>query len=147
MTTTEKIAALLSLTKRLTGMLEDPHPGLSTWHNAVGSLLTEIAEQAPPSRKAFAEARAAMRAATTTQPGTKCDADLYENGRTVCLLHGCSTAIEAVVVRVRESLGVPLDWHFIGGRANVLTAAATPPEMDAKIREHINAALPVWLGA
>ena len=143
MTTVEKAEKLLSLSKRLTGMLEDPHPGLSTWHNAVSSLLIEIASYAPPPLPA----PMIVRAATTTQPGTKCDADLYENGRTVCLLHGCSTAIEAVVVRVREQLGVPLDWHFIGGRANVLTAAATPPEMDAKIREHIKSALPVWLGA
>lgn len=83
----------------------------------------------------------------STQPTTKCDADLYEYGKTVCVLAGTSTAIEAVVVRVREQLGVPLDWHYVGGRANVLTSPSIEPEMEHKIREHIKLALPVWISA
>jgi len=79
----------------------------------------------------------------TTQPNNKCDQDTYENGRTVCVLAGASTAIEAVVVRAREELQVSLDWHYSGGRANVLTTA--PPELDGRIRERIRCAMPVWL--
>lgn len=80
----------------------------------------------------------------TTQPNTKCDPNLVAHGRSVCVLSGTSTAIEAVVVRVREQLEIPLDWHYFGGRANVLTAQATPPEMDEKIRQHVRMALPRW---
>ncbi len=57
----------------------------------------------------------------TTQPSTKCDRDLYESGHVVCIGHGPSTAIEAIVVRVRETLGIRLDWHYAGGRCVVLT--------------------------
>ena len=78
----------------------------------------------------------------TTQPNTKCDPDLYENGRTVCVLAGTSTVIEALIVRVREELEIELDWYYLGGRANVLTSA--PPDRDDKIREHIQSAMPIW---
>lgn len=79
----------------------------------------------------------------TTQPTTKCDPAIYESGHMVCVLAGASTAIEAIVVRVREELGVPLDWHYAGGRALVLTTA--PPERDAEILSAIKMAMPVWV--
>ena len=79
----------------------------------------------------------------TTQPTTKCDPIVYERGRTVCILAGTSTAIEAIVVRVREELGVVLDWHYVGGRANILTLAT--PEKDKEIRNAIQSAIPAWL--
>lgn len=79
----------------------------------------------------------------TTQPTTVCDPKIYENGRTVCILDGCSTAIEAVVVRVRELLKVSLDWHYVGGRAYVLTLE--PPERDDQIRSEIRMAMPTWV--
>lgn len=79
----------------------------------------------------------------TTQPKDECDQRIYNEGRTVCVLAGASTAIEALVVRVREEVGVPLDWHYLGGRANVLTLA--PPERDADILRFLKMAMPVWL--
>lgn len=47
MTVDEKIAALRTLSTRLDGLLRDPQPGLATWSDAVGRLLTEIATFAP----------------------------------------------------------------------------------------------------
>jgi len=79
------------------------------------------------------------------QPTSDCDPGIYENGRTVCVLAGTSTAIEAVVVRVREEMKIALDWHYVGGRACVLT---TEPEgLDAGIYEAIKMALPIMLSA
>ena len=79
----------------------------------------------------------------TTQPKTECDQDIYQNGQTVCILAGCSTAIEAVVVRVRELLNVKLDWHYCGGRANVLTTE--PKKRHQDIVEALRMEMPVWL--
>lgn len=79
----------------------------------------------------------------TAQPTTKCDPDIYENGHSVAVLAGCSTAIEALVVRVREKLNVPLDWHYCGGRADILTTA--PREKDEEIRDALKMAMPIWL--
>lgn len=78
-----------------------------------------------------------------SQPETECDPKIFEQGREVCMLAGTSTAIEAVVVRVRENLKVSLDWHYVGGRATVLTLE--PTERDNEIREAVKQALPVWL--
>ena len=80
----------------------------------------------------------------TTQPDSRCDSDISENGHTVAVMAGTSTAIEAIVVRVREELGVPIDWHFLGGRANILTTA--PADWDDAIRYALHRSIPSWLG-
>lgn len=51
-----------------------------------------------------------------------CDTDIYENGECVFITHTIrSPQIEEFVVKVREESGEPVDWHFAGGRARVLT--------------------------
>lgn len=79
----------------------------------------------------------------TAQPNNECDRDLLENGETVAVMAGTSTAIEAIVVRVREQMGVRLDWHYCGGRACILTSE--PVEKHREIRENLKMAIPVWL--
>jgi hypothetical protein len=41
------ISKLAELAHRLNALMQDPHPGLSTWHGAVGRTLNELAELAP----------------------------------------------------------------------------------------------------
>lgn len=70
----------------------------------------------------------------TTQPASVCDPDLFKNGVPILMLAGlASTAIEAQVVRWREETGVPLDWHYVAGRAIVRCRS-----VDAeKVRQHV----------
>lgn len=49
-----------------------------------------------------------------------CNPDIYKNGKTVCILSGSSNAIERWVQSVAQKAGAQVDWHYIGGRANVL---------------------------
>jgi hypothetical protein len=70
----------------------------------------------------------------TTQPSTVCDDQLFKTGRAVLILSGlASTAIEAQVVRWREELKVPIDWHYVGGRAVVLVL---PKDLE-RVRDHL----------
>jgi hypothetical protein len=57
---------------------------------------------------------------STTQSASVCNERLFKDGVAVLALAGlASTAIEAQVVRWREEIGVPIDWHYVGGRAIV----------------------------
>jgi hypothetical protein len=50
----------------------------------------------------------------------ECAPELFERGVPVLIMAGlASTAIEAQVVRWREEQKLPIDWHFVGGRAVV----------------------------
>ena len=80
----------------------------------------------------------------TTQPTTVCEQDIMERGRCVCVLTGASTAIEALVVRVRESMKIAIDWHWCGGRAAVLTLEG--PERDEEIMREVRSAIPKIIG-
>lgn len=52
---------------------------------------------------------------------TKCDPEIYEHGVTVCMLAGApAEVIEGMVRRMARDSGQRMDWHYIGGRANVL---------------------------
>lgn len=53
------------------------------------------------------------------QPNNPCDPDIYENGNVIAIMTGPSTAIEAIVVRVRQLTNVRIDWHYVGGRGVV----------------------------
>lgn len=49
-----------------------------------------------------------------------CNSDIFKNGRGVCILSGRSNAIERWVQAVATKADAQVDWHFSGGRANVL---------------------------
>lgn len=52
----------------------------------------------------------------------KCDQDIYQNGEHVgIVVGGDANVIEAFVKCAVEKSGQPMDWHYVGGRANVLT--------------------------
>lgn len=51
-----------------------------------------------------------------------CNADIFENGTPVFMTHTIpSNAMEKWVRQVAELSKQPVDWHFSGGRAIVLT--------------------------
>lgn len=49
-----------------------------------------------------------------------CNPDIFENGRGVCVVDGSSNAVERWVQAVAKKADAQVDWHYSGGRANVL---------------------------
>lgn len=53
----------------------------------------------------------------TPQP---CNPDIFKNGEGVCVVDGRSNAVERWVQAVAKQANAQVDWHYSGGRANVL---------------------------
>jgi hypothetical protein len=49
-----------------------------------------------------------------------CDPDIFKHGVGVCVLDGPSNAVERWVKLVAKTAKARVDWHYSGGRANVL---------------------------
>ena len=51
-----------------------------------------------------------------------CNSDLFENGVQIALIGDCggSNHFEQLIQAASRRAGVPIDWHFAGGRARVL---------------------------
>lgn len=49
-----------------------------------------------------------------------CNSEIFKKGEGVCVLSGASNAIENWVKAVAAKAEAQVDWHFSGGRANVL---------------------------
>ncbi|MCX6779306.1 MAG: hypothetical protein NTU97_03690 [Candidatus Magasanikbacteria bacterium] len=49
-----------------------------------------------------------------------CNPRIFKEGKTVVALYGSSNAIERWVQAVAKRADALVDWHFFGGRANVL---------------------------
>lgn len=49
-----------------------------------------------------------------------CNPDIFKKGKGVCVVDGSSNAIERWVQSVAKKANAQVDWHYSGGRANVL---------------------------
>ncbi len=49
-----------------------------------------------------------------------CNRDIFKNGQGVCVVDGRSNAVERWVQKVAKTANAQVDWHYSGGRANVL---------------------------
>ncbi len=49
-----------------------------------------------------------------------CNTKIYTKGQTVCVLGGSSNMIEDWVQLLAKKSKAKVDWHYAGGRANVL---------------------------
>src|SRR3990167_7598907 len=49
-----------------------------------------------------------------------CNPDIFKNGKGVCVVDGSSNAVERWVQSVAKKANAQVDWHYSGGRANVL---------------------------
>jgi len=49
-----------------------------------------------------------------------CNPDIFKKGRGVCVVDGSSNAVERWVQSVARKANAQVDWHYSGGRANVL---------------------------
>lgn len=58
--------------------------------------------------------------ATDGPDPTPCDPEIFKKGQGVCVVDGRSNAVERWVKTVAEKADAQVDWHYSGGRANVL---------------------------
>ncbi len=49
-----------------------------------------------------------------------CNPNIFKNGKGVCVVDGSSNAVERWVKSVAKNAKAKVDWHYSGGRANVL---------------------------
>lgn len=49
-----------------------------------------------------------------------CNPEIFEKGKGVCVLDGSSNAVERWVQKIAKAANAQVDWHYSGGRANVL---------------------------
>jgi hypothetical protein len=49
-----------------------------------------------------------------------CNPDIFKNGQGICVVDGRSNAVERWVQKVAKTANAQVDWHYSGGRANVL---------------------------
>lgn len=60
-----------------------------------------------------------------------CDPKIFKHGEGVCVVTGPSNAVERWVQLVAKTAKAKVDWHYSGGRANVLHLG------DAASRERV----------
>ncbi len=49
-----------------------------------------------------------------------CNPDIFKKGEGLCIVDGSSNAVERWVQAVAKKADAQVDWHYCGGRANVL---------------------------
>lgn len=49
-----------------------------------------------------------------------CDPDIFKKGKGICVIDGSSNAVENWVKKIAQEANAKVDWHYSGGRANVL---------------------------
>ncbi len=49
-----------------------------------------------------------------------CNREIFKNGKGVCVVYGRSNAVERWVQLIAKEANAQVDWHYSGGRANVL---------------------------
>ena len=49
-----------------------------------------------------------------------CKPEIFKNGVGLCIVDGSANAIERWVKKIAERANAEVDWHYSGGRANVL---------------------------
>lgn len=61
-----------------------------------------------------------------------CDGDIFKNGTPICICDARSVAMEAWVQSVAKQANAKLDWHYSGGRAQVLHLGDEDSELRAR---------------
>ena len=77
-----------------------------------------------------------------------CRQDLYDHGETVAVIGdtGGSNRFERLIQAASRRAGVPIDWHFVGGRARVLAlpgdVVKAKEALDAEVFPVLNGLAP-----
>lgn len=76
-------------------------------------------------------------------PPPPCDAEVFKDGIGLCVIDARMHAAEAWVRKIAERSGQRVDWHYSGGRGNVLVlgdharalqvARDLVPELDGRV--------------
>ncbi len=68
-----------------------------------------------------------------------CSHEMFKGGKYVCLISGGSARlIDRFVKEVAEYSDQPVDWHYMGGRARVVTIGDTAKVWDAICCLHLH---------
>lgn len=84
----------------------------------------------------------------------ECDSELWENGITLGIYDpypfGMAEGFEKLIVQVRETTGLPIDWHYVGGRACVRAyekdAALLRPVLNEVLKSPQQVSTSIWTG-
>jgi hypothetical protein len=75
-----------------------------------------------------------------------CDTEIFQKGEGLCIVDGSSNAVERWVQAIAKKADAHVDWHYCGGRANVLhlgdqasreRALAAVQELEGELDGHI----------
>jgi hypothetical protein len=69
--------------------------------------------------------------ATDAPTPAPCNPEIFKSGQGVCVVDGSSNVVERWVQAVAKKADAQVDWHYSGGRANVLHLG------DAESRERV----------
>lgn len=58
--------------------------------------------------------------ATDGHTPADCNPEIFDKGKGICVVDGRSNAVERWVQSVAKKANAQVDWHYSGGRANVL---------------------------
>lgn len=61
-----------------------------------------------------------MNLATDGPTPNPCNSEIFQKGKGVCVVDGSSNAVERWVKSIAKKADAKVDWHYSGGRANVL---------------------------
>lgn len=67
----------------------------------------------------------------------KCNQEVYENGKSACLVAIPKEMAEVICRGISEATGCKVDWHYIGGRVHIKALAPPAPAVpeEAKLGE------------
>lgn len=69
-----------------------------------------------------------------------CNDDIFKNGKGVCVVSGACNDVEEWVQMIAKEANAQVDWHYSGGRANVLHLG------DDESRQRVLAAIEKFAG-
>jgi len=71
----------------------------------------------------------------SAQPEAPCDPKIFEKGECIGTIHTYpSTQVEAFVRHAAHVSGQKIDWHYAGGRGQILTLAKSEEDKSAVIQ-------------
>ncbi len=63
----------------------------------------------------------------------ECDREVYENGKSACLVVISKETAEVICRGVSEATGCKVDWHYIGGRVHIKALAPPAPAFPERL--------------
>ncbi|WP_419792597.1 hypothetical protein ACN09C_14845 [Serratia fonticola] len=66
-------------------------------------------------------------------PTGKCDPDVFENGKSACLVVISKETAEEICRGITAATGCKVDWHYFGGRVHIKALAPPAPALPGEL--------------